>query len=80
MTPDTRRAPAERARDELPERLVELLVDHVDQTYATAGLPGALSAVRDMLRRMDPADLRAMVYALELAVEPLREDEPSEPR
>lgn len=80
MTPDTPRSPAQRARERQPEVLVQLLVDHIDQAYTADGIPGALTALRELLRQMDPETLGDMVYQMELNTEPLRQDDPTEPR
>lgn len=80
MTPAAPRSPAQRARERQPEVLVQLLVDHIDQAYTADGIPGALTALRELLREMEPEALRDLVYRMELNVEPLRQDEPTEPR
>lgn len=80
MTLDAHRDRTALAREQRDESLVDLILAHVDDAYVTAGLPGALTAVRDLLRRMDPEALRAMVYDLGLETEPLREGEAGEPK
>lgn len=80
MTIDAHRDRTALAREQLNESLVDLLLAHVDEAYVTAGLPGALTAMRDLLRRMDPEDLRAMVYDLGLETEPVREGDMGEPK
>jgi hypothetical protein len=75
MTADSHRSRQAAASSEAREALVELLVGHVDRAYITAGQPGALSAVRELFRRMNDADLTDLVYALDLQAEPVREAE-----
>jgi hypothetical protein len=74
MTADSRRPRQAAANSEANEALVDLLVGHIDQAYLTAGQPGALQAVRDLFRRMSPADVKALVYQLGLAEEPPAEE------
>jgi hypothetical protein len=76
MTAEARHSREAAARAEAQAALVDLLVAHVDRAYVTAGQPGALTAVREMFRRMEPAALTALVYQLGLEVEPPPEDEP----
>lgn len=44
------------------EHLVRLLVEQIERTFATEGRDQALQAVAHMLRRLDEAALRALVY------------------
>ena len=74
MTAEPRRSRQAVALSEANEPLVDLLVGHIDQAYVTAGQSGALQAVRDLLRRMGPAELKELVYQLGLVEEP-RADE-----
>jgi len=75
MTADAHVSREAAAKGEAEAALVDLLVGYVDRAYVTAGQPGALSAVREMFARMDPAALTALVYQLGLEVEPAREAE-----
>ncbi|HEY7682594.1 MAG TPA: hypothetical protein VH879_08105 [Gemmatimonadales bacterium] len=70
----------ETPRDEATEALVQLLIGAIDRTYATDGMPGLLSRLQDMFRRLDRATLTAMVYEQGLATEPSRENEPEDRR
>jgi hypothetical protein len=80
MTADSHPSRRNQAQAETHEALVELVVAQIDRAYTTAGQPGVLAAVRDLLRRMDPAALSALVYQLDLEAEPPREEEPEERR
>ncbi len=44
------------------EHLVRLLVEQIERTFATEGRDQALQEVAHMLRRLDEAALRALVY------------------
>ena len=80
MTADSHRSRQAAASAETDEALVDLLVGHVDRAYVTAGQPGALSAIRDLFRRMDHTALTALVYEAGLEVEPVGEDQPEKHR
>lgn len=58
------------AESEAQTGLVDLLLAHLERAYVTAGEPGVLSAARDLLGRMDPIELRALAYSLDLIPEP----------
>jgi hypothetical protein len=62
------------------ETLVDLLVSHIQDAYATAEQPGALAAVREIFGKMDHASLAALVDELGLEIEPVREDRAEERR
>jgi hypothetical protein len=80
MTADTHPPRTDLAAAETREALVDLLVGQVDRAYTTAGAPGVLAAVRDLLRQFSTATLTTMVYEAGLAAEPARESEPEERR
>jgi hypothetical protein len=80
MAPNAHRPRQATAKAETLAALVDLLVAHVDRAYITAGQPGALTAVRNMLSRMDRDALTALVYELGLETEPPREEEPEDRR
>lgn len=80
MTPDSHRSRQTAATAETREGLVDLLVGHIDRAYDASGQPGALSAIRDLFRRMDPKALTALVYELGLETEPVAEDGPEKGR
>ena len=80
MTPATHRPRQATAEAETVGSMVDLLIAHVDRAYVTAGQPGAIAAVRDLFRRMKPAELSGLVHELGLAAEPVKEDDPSERR
>ncbi len=67
MTTESRQSAAQA---EAHEMLVDLLVSYVDRAYVTAGQPGALTAIRDLFRRMDRAALTSLTHQLDLATEP----------
>jgi len=68
------------AQAEAQEALVDLLIAHLDRAYTTAGQPGALTAARELFRRMSPGALTDLVQELDLEAEPVKEDEGAEPR
>lgn len=74
MTSELHRSRQAAAQAETRETLVDLLVAHVERAYVTAGQPGALSAVRDLFRRMDQASLTTLIYQLDLEAEPVSEE------
>jgi len=76
MTSDPHRPRQAAAEAEAHESLVDLLVAHVDRAYVTAGQPGVLAAVRDLLRGMSAPALADLVLQLGLDAEPVREEEP----
>ncbi len=76
MTADAPRSREAIASSEAHEALVELLVGQVDRAYVTAGQPGALTAVRELFRRLDQAALTGLTYELGLETEPVAEEEP----
>jgi hypothetical protein len=80
MTPDSHRSRKAAATAEAREALVDLLVGHIGRAYDTSGQPGALSAVRDLFRRMDAKALTALIYELGLETEPVAEDGPEKGR
>ncbi|HEX9755746.1 MAG TPA: hypothetical protein VGA42_08555 [Gemmatimonadales bacterium] len=80
MVPDSHKPRPVLEQEHAKESDVELLLSHIDQTYAAGGLPGALHTLGEMLRRLDPAALKAMVYQLGLETEPPAEEEPDERR
>jgi hypothetical protein len=57
------------------DHLVRLLVQQIERTFATDGRDQALQEVADMLRGLDEAALRALVYRQGLQTE----DELTEP-
>jgi hypothetical protein len=57
------------------DHLIRLLVQQIERTFATDGRDQALHEVADMLRGLDEAALRAMVYRQGLQTE----DELTEP-
>jgi hypothetical protein len=57
------------------DHLIRLLVQQIERTFATDGRDQALHEVADMLRGLDEAALRAMVYRQGLQTE----DELAEP-
>jgi hypothetical protein len=62
------------AQAEAEEGLVDLLVAHIERAYDAGGQPGAVGAVRDLFRRLDPAARKALVYQLELETEPVEDE------
>jgi hypothetical protein len=57
------------------EHLVRLLAEQIELTFASNGRAHALQKIADMLRKLDEAALRALVYQQGLQ----HEDELSEP-
>lgn len=55
--------------------LADLILTHIQRAYVTAGEPGVMAAVRDMLGRMDPVELRALAESLDLIAEPAAEND-----
>jgi hypothetical protein len=76
MSPDQHRPRADQAADQTRESLVELLLAELERTYTTAGQPGVLSMLRELLRGFSTPILTAMVHEMGLAEEPSREDAP----
>lgn len=61
-------------RTDASEALVAALVEQMERTFETDGRAGALAAMADLLRRLDPATLEALAVQREVdAEEPDRE-------
>jgi hypothetical protein len=53
------------------EDLIRQLVDQVERTFDSGGRAGALASVTDMLRRLDPATLKALAVEREVDAQEL---------
>lgn len=68
------------ALDQDAMRLVDVLLTHIDATYATNGLSGARAAIREMLSQLDRDALTGLVHEFGLETEPVASDTGDEPR
>jgi len=69
------------ARAETEESQVDLLVARIEDAYDSAGHPGAIAAVRDLLHHAGPTALASMVGEPELEAVPLPDEhEDARPR
>jgi hypothetical protein len=74
MTDDLHRSRQAAAQAEAEEGLVDLLVAHVERAYDAGGQPGAVTALRDLLHRLNPDVRTALVYELGLETEPVQDE------
>jgi hypothetical protein len=74
MTDDLHRSRQLAAQAEAEEGMVDLLVAHVERAYDAGGQPGAVTALRDLFHRLDPAVRTALIYELELETEPAQDE------
>ena len=68
------------AEAETQTGLIDLLLARLERSYVTAERAEIQSVVRDLFRRMDPAELRALAYDLDVIREPGREEQDGAPR
>jgi hypothetical protein len=74
MTANLHQSHRAAARAETEESQVDLLVARIDDAYDGAGRPGAIAAVRELLRRAGPTALASMVGEPELEAVPLPDE------
>jgi hypothetical protein len=56
------------------EGIIRQLVEQVERTFDTEGRAKAMAAVTDMLRRLDPATLKALAIEREVDAEEVERD------